>query len=129
MAKAARATTYHQKFRKYRISGDYAKAKKYRNKYKKATGTSLRKLVGRDSASLKFLRPPRGTFASYKAMSKRQRKRKGLAYKGKQDWKSYLPKILEAEKRLRYSTLQLKRSIQIAKQDKKVFDYYASRRK
>lgn len=145
MAKAARATTYHQKFRKYRISGDYKKAKKYRKKYKKATGTSLRKLVGRENASLKFLRAPKFpiSFAVYKGMTKHQRGYRGLKsdrVKNKQDWENYLPRqraeerkirksLLEAEKRLRYSTLQLRRSIRIAKQDKKVFDYYASQKR
>jgi len=109
MAKADRATTYHQKFRKYRISGDYKKAKKYRNKYKKATGTSLRKLVGRDSASLKFLRK-----------NKPQKK---------SSWARYVPRIKEAEEKLRQSIRDLKRSVAAVKENKKLFDFYVAQKK
>lgn len=117
---------YHQKFRKYRAAGNYKKARKYRRKYKKVAGRSLRKDIGREQYSLKHLRS-KHSWKSYSKMNNEDRRVLGLAQKGqKQNWRTYVPKVQAAAEKLRQTTIRLARAVAAAKQDKKVFEYYAS---
>jgi len=127
MAKVTRSLTYQRKYNNYRNVGDYRKAKKYGSKFKKVTGYRLPSLK-----PIRLLKYPL-SFATYRGMTDAQRKYRGLAVlknrKDQQKWKLYLPKVQEAEARLKASTIQLKRAIRAAKVDKKIFSYYATQRK